>query len=80
MSYLIPLLLIVVVARLGRFFAARGNDHFWKCYNIGWISSSCGVLCSRLKGHWGPHKTSPMGALQWYHEWKGDGKTEVRWE
>lgn len=77
-DYLIPILLIVVVARLGRFFAApnhRGSGI--RCYDVGREADYSGVYCMRLKGHWGLHRTAQMGALRWYKEWETNKRTRT---
>jgi hypothetical protein len=79
MSYIIPILLAVLVARIGRFFASTGStrpEHWektWRCDSTTEVSS-CGAICHRIRGHWGSHRTASSGALGWYHEWKGEGK------
>lgn len=79
MDYIVPIALMFIVARLGRFFASTGStrpeywEKTWRCDSVT-EHSSCGAICSRLRGHWGSHRTSPSGTLGWYNEWDREGK------
>lgn len=77
LPYLIPLVLIVLVARIGRFCAATGSNRpeYWeKTWRCDGITEVGGSICSRLRGHWGWHRTRAQGALRWYETWQGKGE------
>jgi len=79
MALLISLVLAVIIARIGRFVAARhhhDDDAFFECGHVGWTGGT-GDICTRLRGHWGSHRTSPEGWLGWYCEWEDKSKVRV---
>lgn len=76
MDYLIPIFMVLAVARIGRFLAAPNRHYYLLCGSIYWRGCT-GEVCKRFKGHWGPHRTSPLGALGWYAEWGEEGKIRI---